>query len=446
MKYLHKTIFIFISIVINASTFAADDIPRSLGNGFPGVLNKPKLQQEFNTALESAGALIYSYTRSELPEESQKIVAINCPTNSISFIAHQPKKLGMRMLPLIVEFKIVPDNFLSPSMINTNLFNAIKTEKLTEFAKKDFVAMSILVPKSLKLSSSSKGERTEPAKLAMDAIMFYSKQIGNRTINTNQIFVVAEDPNSIDSAFDFYLQYPNRFTLFLAKNGVPSSSILNNISTPPNKISIYHSNKVGIDFKQKADSFRFRIEKLDGKFELLSYDSSLQNNWDNPELIKWLLTHTTDGAGIGKNKKVKYDPKNPSFIDGIKCSTSEDILPQKKSWPAAAVDGDEKTYFQSANMVKKGGWWMAEYESPIKGKVTIKCGTKKRNKLDNIYGNMRVEISADGVKWQQRGSISKEDGEFSYIENSGKIKFIRVISYSQKEIMLIVREVSIEER
>ena len=445
MKIPHKASLIILSIIVHISIFANDDIPRSLGNGFPGILSKPKLQEEMATALDTAGALIYSYTRSEIPAESKKNINANCPTNSILFIAHQPQKLGKRMLPLIVEFKIVPDNFLSPSMINTNLFNAIKTDKLTEYNKKDFVAMSILIPKSLKLRSNSKGERTEPAKLAMDTILFYSREIGNRTINTNQIFVVAEDKNSIDSAFDFYLQYPNRFSLFLAKNVIPNASILNNLTIPPNKISIYHANNAEVDFTQKANSLKYKIEMLGGQLELFTYDSSLQNNWDNPDLIKWLLNHTTNGIAPGGNKKIKYDPKNPSFINGIKCSTSEEILPQKKFWPNAAVDGDEKTYFQSANMVKKGGWWMAEFENPIKGKVTIKCGTIKRKKLEQIYGNMRVEISADGEKWQQRGVISKEDGEFSYIENSGKTKFIRVISYSQKEIMLIVREISIKE-
>ena len=41
--------------------------------------------------------------------------------------------------------------------------------------------------------------------------------------------------------------------------------------------------------------------------------------------------------------------------------------------------------------------------------------------------------------------ISKKDGDFSYIENTGKIRFVRIISHSQKEIMLVVREITVEE-
>lgn len=438
-----------IQIILFAIVFlqANDDIPRSIGNGFPGVVNKLKSNPDMEDALTSAEAILFSYTRAQIPAEIEKNIAESCPTNSIAFIAHQPKKLGKRMLPFIVEFKIVPDNQISPSYINTKLFSSIKTEKLTDFVKKDFVAMSILVPKSLKLKSGLKGERSEPGKLVMDAIINYYRQIGNGTINTNQMFVVVEDVNAIDDAFDFYVQNPNKFTMFLVKDAIPTTSSLNNFSELPNTVAIYYPNNAGAAFLQKLDSFKYRIDKSDGKFELLEYDESLQNGWDNPQLIKWLLEHTTDGIKLSvKGKKgSKIDPKNPPFVNGVRCTTSEEISSQKKFWPQAAVDGDEKTYFQSENMVKNGGWLMAEFEKPIKGKVAIKCGVMKRRKLEHLYGNMRVEISADGNKWQQRGMISKKDGDFSYIENTGKIRFVRIISHSPKEIMLVVREITVEE-
>ena len=178
----------------------------------------------------------------------------------------------------------------------------------------------------------------------------------------------------------------------------------------------------------------------------LSFNPESKLSTSDPEFIKWILDFTSNGVPINTpGKKNKYDPKNPTFINGIKCSTSEEICSEKKYWPLAAVDGNPKSFFQSANMVKSGGWWMAEFEKPISGRVTIECGILKRKTLQQLYGNMRVEVSSDGVKWQTKGIISKKKGEFSFVENSGKIRFIRVISYSQQEIRLIVRELTIEE-
>lgn len=445
MRFYIKPFSLLCITLATLNAFAEEDKPRSLGNGFPGVTKKIEASEEMSAALAESGTILYSYTRAQIAPEDARIVEAACPTNSIAFIAHQPKKLGRRLLPMIVELKIVPDNELSPSLINKNLFSAINTDKLKKQVKKDFVAMSILVPESLRIKSSTKGERTEPSKLAMDAILSYTSKLGSRCVNTNQIFVVTEDTNAIDEALDFFVQYPNRFSLLICKDTIPNTGRLNYLEDEPGKISIYHPSNVNAGFLREAESFKYRIEKEDGEFELFKYDSSSENAWDNPELIKWMLTHTTDGIGLVGNKKAKYDPKNPTFINGIKCSTSEEICPQKKFWPLAAVDNNEKTYFQSANMVEKDGWWMAEFEKPIEGRVTIQCGILKRRKLEHLYGNIHVEVSADGKKWQTKGIISKKKGSFSYIENTGKIKFIRVISRSMQEVLLTVRELTIEE-
>lgn len=447
MRFYIKPFSLLCITIATITAFAEEDKPRSLGNGFPGVVNEiTETYPEMSSALSESGTILYSYTRAQIAPEDVRIVEATCPTNSISFIAHQPKRLGRRLLPMIVELKIVPDNELSPSLINKNLFSAVDTDKLKKQAKKDFVAMSILIPESLRIKSSTKGERTEPSKLAMDAIMGYTSKLGDRCVNTNQIFVVAEDTNAIDEALDFFVQYPDRFSLLIYKDTIPNTGRLNYLEDAPGKISIYHPNNVNASFFSEAESFKYRVEKLGGNFELVKYDSSLSNAWDSSDFIKWMLTHTTNGVGLKGNKKAKYDPKNPTFVNGVKCSTSEEICPQKKFWPMAAADGNEKTYFQSANMVKQGGWWMAEFEKPICGRVTIECGILKRKTLQELYGNMRVEVSSDGVKWQSKGIISKKKGSFSFVDNSKKIKFVRVISYSQQEIRLIVREITIEEQ
>lgn len=447
MTYKIKPLLLIFVTLVFFSALANEEKPSLLGNGFPGIIkNIPETTPEISSALLESGSRLYTYTRAQIAPEDARLVKATCPTNSISFIAHEPQKIGKRYLPLIVEFKFVPDNLLSPDQINKNLFSAIETKKLTKQLKKDFVAISILAPKSLNFKSSNKGERTEPSKLAMDAILGYCRKLGVSGINTNQIFIVAEDKNAIDNALDFYIQYPNKFSLFISKDTIPSPSRFNYTKGDIDKIAIYHSSNASPAFFREAESFKYRIDKLGGNFELIKYDGASQNPWDNPDFIGWMLTHTTNGLGIKGNKKNVYDPQNPSFINGIKCSTSEEILPQKKFWPMAAADGNEKTYFQSANMVKQGGWWMAEFERPICGRVTIECGILKRKTLQELYGNMRVEVSSDGVKWQSKGIISKKKGSFSFFDNSKKIKFVRVISYSQQEIRLIVREITIEEQ
>ena len=118
------------------NAFAEEDKPRSLGNGFPGVTKKIEVSEEMSAALAESGTILYSYTRAQIAPEDARIVEAACPTNSIAFIAHQPKKLGRRLLPMIVELKIVPDNELSPSLINKNLFSAIDTDKLKKQVKK----------------------------------------------------------------------------------------------------------------------------------------------------------------------------------------------------------------------------------------------------------------------------------------------------------------------
>ncbi len=445
MRHSIKLFSLVCIICVATATLANHDKPRTLGNGFPGVIKKIETAPEMTAALDEAGAMLYSYTRAQIPPEDVRLIEATCPTNSIAFITHQPQKLGRRLLPLIVEFKVVPDHEFSPSLISEDIFDAIKTEKLKKLAKKDFVAMTVLVPESLNLKSSPKGERTEPSKLAMDAITQYYQQLGVLTVNTNQIFIVSNGPTHVDETFDFYAQYPERFTMLICKDAIPNTDRLGSLSDSPGKICIYHPTNISTSFKGKIDSFKYRFEKLGDTLETFEYDSSLPNPWDNTKLLEWMLTHTTNGMGLRGNKKQAYDPRNPTFINGIKCSTSEEICEQKKYWPMAAVDNNEKTYFQSANLVKKGGWWMAEFEKPIEGRVTISCGTLKRKKLEHVYGNVRVEVSADGENWQTKGVISRKKGTFSYVENSGKIKFIRVISYSMQDILLVVRELKIEE-
>lgn len=443
-----KNIFFLILTIafFSHQCFANDNKPNTLGNGFPGIINQLSVADDMQAALDSNGVRLYSYTRASIPADKQRLIAAKCPTNSIAFIAHQPQRLGKRFLPLIVEIKIVPDNLISPKLINTNLFEAIKTEKLKTFKRKDFVAMSILLPESIKISANSNGERTEGSKLIMDAIVQYSNFLGGTLVNQNQRFVIAESPDSIDATLNFFLQYPNRFTMLIFRDYIPNLSPLNNFSQPLDPIALYHKSTYSPAFKSQIDTLKYRIEKGQGELHTLEYSAENANPWDNPEFIKWILGFTSNGVPINTpGKKNKYDPKNPTFINGIKCSTSEEICSEKKYWPLAAVDGNPKSFFQSANMVKSGGWWMAEFEKPISGRVTIECGILKRKTLQQLYGNMRVEVSSDGVKWQTKGIISKKKGEFSFVENSGKIRFIRVISYSQQEIRLIVRELTIEE-
>ncbi|MBO7222902.1 MAG: hypothetical protein J6V70_02060, partial [Kiritimatiellae bacterium] len=72
----------FIQIILFAIVFlqANDDIPRSIGNGFPGVVNKLKSNPDMEDALTSAEAILFSYTRAQIPAEIEKKLAESCPT------------------------------------------------------------------------------------------------------------------------------------------------------------------------------------------------------------------------------------------------------------------------------------------------------------------------------------------------------------------------------
>lgn len=351
--------------------------------------------------------------------------------NELPYVLFSPQK-GQKPVPLILYFGGTGEH-------GTNLMNQFNQrmifEKVTSKAFQEKYPCYLYAPMLPKNSDvrCSYNFSTPMADLVCDSLFEVIRQTKFPPVDTNRIYLTGLFYGG-SAAYTFQLYYRGRFAASL-----PAPGFITKYDVPETNPG-YHWLFCN-ESEQAKEVYQIALKELTqtiynrgGEHRVSMFPNQGHNAWD--------LTWQEDSAWAWLFSN-SLNPKHPLpkgevpllFTNAI-CTATQPVAKYGQE-PFRAADCLDATCYVSKNPFHKGDSWQIELASPFQGTIQVKTGYRDGTHLAR---STIIEVSADRMRWTSVGRISHQEGSLR-IALQKPIRFLRVVSDSDKGEILVLREV-----
>jgi len=411
------------------------------GDGYPGILDPYSVNRNLKHQLDRFNLKAGWFRRDTHaesmlnPQEKERLLA-----NEIPYLLFTPKR-GTKPVPLLVYFGGTGEQGtdLLAHFNQTTIFSKITS---TEFQEKHpCYLFAPMVPKGASVRCS-KAWSPPMADLVCDAMYAVIRAATNPRVDTNRLYLTGLSYGG-SAAWTFSFGYPGRFAASL-----PVAGFCEAFAVPdekPGSIWLLYNES---EFKSEDDrralaDVAHAVKERGGEFRMSSFPDIGHNAWDKAwredSVWEWMFSKNACGRAAGKYSKSSNGTTSGGgriSLNGAGCSASKPGS-DSGTGPERVIDGLDATCYVSAEPFRRGDWWQVEFAQPVSGRITVKSG--RRDGTGRMV-SARVETSANGRRWLTAGRFRHDNGECTFVPRI-PVKFLRVVSDSQKGETFILREV-----
>ncbi len=410
------------------------------GNGYPGRLAPYAVTPQLDDHLQRHTLTAGWYQREPLEaEEWYGRDASLLLANELPYLLFTPKS-DLAAVPMVIYFGGTGEHGtnLVAQFNHSTIFAKITSPEFQQ--KYPCYLFAPMVPKKTYLRCDN-GVRPPMADLVCDAMYAVIGHAQTPAVDTNRIYLTGLSYGG-SAAYTFPFGYPGRFAASLPCAGFATSDAVPP-ERPGNFWLLHNEHEFASAKMQKVLSDIIgAVTERGGEHRVSTIPDKGHNVWDKAwgedVVWEWVFSKTADGGAVEPVAANVGGKRQWAALDGAICTAS---IPGRNrgSEPWRAADHLEATCYVSAKPFQCDDWWQIEFARPVVGTIAVKSGyANGRNRLADAV----VVTSADGEQWFLYGEFASDSGICRFAQDT-PIKYLRVVSDSQKDQIAVLREIEL---
>ncbi len=428
---------------------AAEPPPVLPGHGYPGKIEPYDETAELKNKLAQFDLTAGWFRRAALSSSgAYMFYPDRCPANELPYLLFSPKR-DRKPVPMVVYFGGNGEH-------GTNLVDQFRQmtvfEKVTapDFQKRHpcYIFAPMLPKGGAIRSAQPAGHASNLADLVSDAMYAVIASLNSPPVDTNRLYVTGLSWGGA-AAFEMACSYPGRFAACVPVSCIQSPGRIPK-KQPGNFWMLYNETAYQSEWSQMAIRDIAQTVRDGGcDFRQSTFPDTGHDAWSKAwredGVWDWTFSKTADGSPVGAAGAASGPhPAAPgrtagAFLEDATCTSSKPGMDEGHG-PERAADGLEATCYISEEPMGRGDWWMIEFASSVKGRITVHSGTRGG---EGRLSTGRVETSRDGRFWNRAGMFSRRTGDCVFTQRS-EIRFLRVLPEPVKPETLTLREITVE--
>jgi len=384
------------------------------------------------------------FRRAPINPETYRYEPHRCPVNELPYLLFSPKR-GRKPVPMVLYFGGTGEH-------GTNLVDQFRQttvfEKVTspDFQKRDpCYLLAPMLPKGGVIRSGQTESPSNLSDLICDAMYAVVQSLDNPPVDTNRLYLTGLSWGAVVT-WELPRGFPGRFAASVPVSGSQGAGMIPK-TKPGNYWLLYNESAYRTpEEKQTLADLARTVKERGGDFRVATFPDTGHDAWSKAwredGVWKWMFSKTADGKTVGSESGARPVARKGAvgaFLEDVVCTASKPGMDEGHG-PERAADGLDATCYVSGEPMGRGDWWMIEFAVPVKGRITVKSGTRDGQ---GRLSSGRVEVSRDGRLWSRAGGFSRRTGDCSFIQRS-EIRFLRVLPESVKPETLTLREITVK--